>query len=277
MTEIMEITVTETEITEIDRAHAAMTADDANDLARLQFYERLAESELFMLLEAEVEGDQISPAMFEAEDQKFVLIFDREARMSEFYGKEIAPYAALSGRGMAQMLEGQRIGMALNMGVAPSAMLVPAEAVDWLAQTLGADPEEVNSQITELTAPTGLPDVLLEALDRKLAIAAGLAVEAYLCGVTYEGGGRGHMLAFVGTIEGAEGALTAAVNEALVFSGIEVGMLDVAHLAGGDMVSERVAKVGLRFDLPAPQMPGTSNDQPGANPGMNPNKPPKLH
>jgi hypothetical protein len=116
--------MTEVDTTEIDLAHAAMVADDADDLARLRFYERLAESELFMLLEAEVEGDQISPAMFEAEDQQFVLIFDREARMSEFYGKAIAPYAALSGRGMAQMLEGQRIGMALNMGVAPSAMLV---------------------------------------------------------------------------------------------------------------------------------------------------------
>ncbi|AKS47131.1 SseB protein N-terminal domain-containing protein [Octadecabacter temperatus] len=262
-----------TDVTEIDRAHAAMVADEADDVARLRFYERLAESELFMLLEGEAEGDQISPAMFEAEGQEFVLIFDREERMVDFYGKAIAPYAALSGRGMAQMLTGQRIGMALNMGVAPSAMLVPAEAVDWLAQTLGNDPEEVDGQITELTAPKGLPEVLLEALDRKLATAAGLAVEAYLCGVTYEGGGRGHMLAFVGTVEGAEGALTAAVNEALVFSGIDAGMLDVAHLEGGDPVSERVAKVGLRFDLPSPQMPS----QPGANPGMDPNKPPKLH
>jgi hypothetical protein len=262
-----------TDVTEIDRAHAAMVADEADDVARLRFYERLAESELFMLLEGEAEGDQISPAMFEAEGQEFVLIFDREERMVDFYGKAIAPYAALSGRGMAQMLTGQRIGMALNMGVAPSAMLVPSDAVDWLAQTLGNDPEEVEGQITELTAPKGLPEVLLEALDRKLATAAGLAVEAYLCGVTYEGGGRGHMLAFVGTVEGAEGALTAAVNEALVFSGIDAGMLDVAHLEGGDPVSERVAKVGLRFDLPSPQMPS----QPGANPGMNPNKPPKLH
>ena len=55
-----------TETTEIDLAHAAMVADEADDLARLRFYERLAESELFMLLEDEAEGDQISPAMFEA-------------------------------------------------------------------------------------------------------------------------------------------------------------------------------------------------------------------
>ncbi|SLN47052.1 SseB family protein [Pseudooctadecabacter jejudonensis] len=261
-----------TEHTEIDTAHGAMMANEEDDLARLRFYERLADTELFMLLKGEAEGDQISPAMFEVEDQQFVLIFDREARMVEFYGK-IAPYAALSGRAMSQMLEGQRIGMALNMGVAPSAMLIPAEAVDWLAQTLGAEAQQVEGQITELTAPTGLPETLLEALDRKLATAAGLAVEAYLCGVTYEGGGRGHMLAFVGTIEGAEGALTAAVNEALVFSGVEAGMLDVAHLEGGDPVSERVAKVGLRFDLPKPQMP----QQPGSNPGMDPAKPPKLH
>ncbi len=260
-----------TDLTDLDSAHGAMTADETDDLARLRFYERLADSELFMLLEGEAEGDQITPALFEVEDQQFVLIFDREERMVEFYGK-IAPYAALSGRGMAQMLEGQRIGMALNMGVAPSAMLIPAEAVDWLAQTLGVAAEEVEGQITELTAPAGLPETLLEALDRKLATAAGMAVEAYLCGVTYEGGGKGHMLAFVGTTPGAEDALTAAVNEALVFSGIDAGMLDVAHLEGGDPVSERVARVGLRFDLPAPQMP----EAPAA-PGMDPDKPPKLH
>ena len=159
-----------TELTEIDRAHGAMVANESDDIARLRFYERLAESELFMLLEGEAEGDQISPAMFEAEGQEFVLIFDREERMVDFYGKAIAPYAALSGRGMAQMLTGQRIGMALNMGVAPSAMLVPSEAVDWLAQTLGNDPEEVDGQITEVTAPKGLPEVLLEALDRMLAL-----------------------------------------------------------------------------------------------------------
>ena len=259
-------------MTEIDLAHAAMMANEEDDMARLRFYERLSETELFMLLEDDAKGDQISPALFEVEDQSFVLIFDREERMSEMYGKDIAPYAALSGRGMAQMLQGQRIGMALNMGVAPSAMLIPAEAVDWLAQTLGGEPDEVEGQITEVSAPKGLPETLLQALDRKLATAAGLAVEAYLCGVTYEGGGRGHMLAFVGTVEGAEGALTRAVNEALVFSGIEAGMLDVAHLDGGDPVSARVAKVGLRFDLPTPQMPQT----PGANPGMDPTKPPKL-
>lgn len=262
-----------TEDTEIDRAHAAMTADDTDDMARLRFYERLAETELFMLLEAEPEGDQITPALFEADGQSFVLVFDREARMSEFYGQEIAPYAALSGRGMATMLDGQRIGMALNMGVAPSAMLIPYDAVEWLAQTLAAEAVEVEGQVTAVTAPKGLPEALLQALDRKLATAAGLAVEAYLCGVTYEGGGRGHMLAFVGTLEGAEGALTAAVNEALVFSGIDAGMLDVAHLQASDSVSERVARVGLRFDLPSPQMPAT----PGANPGMDPTKPPKLH
>lgn len=266
----------DSDLTEIDRAHAAMEAAPDDDVARLRFYERLADSEVFLLLEGEAEGDRISPATFEAEDQPFVLVFDREERMSEFYGKAAAPYAALSGRGLTQMLEGQRMGIALNMGVAPSAMLIPAEAVDWLAQTLGSAPQEVEGQIVEVTAPKGLPEEVLQALDRKLATAAGLAVEAYLCGVIYDGGGRGHMLAFVGTVDGAEAALTAAVNEALVFSGIDAGMLDVAHLQGGDPVSMRVAKVGLRFDLPSPQMPQTPGVNPGANPGMDPSRPPKL-
>lgn len=259
------------ELTELDKAHGAMMAHEEDDAARLRFFECLADGEIFLLLESEAMGDQVEPAIFEADDQRFVLVFDREARMVEFYGKT-APYAALSGRGLAQMLAGQRLGLALNMGVAPSAMLIPDEAVDWLAQTLGATPQEVEGQITELTAPSDLPKRLLQALDRKLALAAGLAVQAYLCGVVFENGTKGHLLAFIGTEDGAQGALTQAVNEALVFSGVEAGVLDVAHFDGADPVAERIARVGLRFDLPTPQMP----QRPGENPGMDPNKPPKL-
>lgn len=257
-------------MTDLDQAHAAMEAAPENDAARLQFYERLADTELFMLLGEEAVGQQITPELFEIEDQRFALIFDTEERLSDFVGR-VAPYAGLPGRALAQMLAGQGIGLALNLEVASSAMLIPAEAVDWLVATLAHGPDETEARLTEVSAPGGLPEAVIAGLDRKLAIAAGLARFAYLAAATYEDGGRGHVLAFVDAVEGAEKALASAAGEALTFSGIEAGVMDVLFVRASDPLAAHLAKVGLRFDLPQPETPHA----PGA-PGMDPAKPPKL-
>lgn len=219
-----------TEITPLDTAHGAMEAAPEDDAARLRFYERLADSELFMLLTEEVQGDDINPELFEVGDATFILVFDREERLAQFVGKP-APYASLSGRVIAQMLAGQGIGLGLNLEVAPSQMLVPPEAVAWLSETLAHAPDQVEVRAEELFSPVGLPDVLLTSLDTKLATAAGLAMSAYLVAIQYEGGGRGHMLGFVGAKSGAEEALAKAASEALTFSGIEAGSIDVGFFA----------------------------------------------
>ncbi len=257
-------------MTDLDTAHAAMDAAPEDDAARLRFYERLADTELFMLLGEEAAGDQITPELFEIEDQRFTLVFDREERLAQFVGRA-APYAGLPGRALAQMLQGQGIGLALNLEVAPSAMLIPAEAVDWLVQTLSHGPDETEARLTEILAPTGLPEVVVTALDRKLAIAAGLARFAYLAAATYEDGTKGHVLAFIDAVHGAEKALASAASEALTFSGIEAGVMDVLFAKSSDPLAAHLAKVGLRFDLPEPEAPSV----PGA-PGMDPDSPPKL-
>ncbi|WP_375255841.1 SseB family protein [Yoonia sp.] len=257
-------------MTDLDEAHAAMEAAPQDDTARLRFYERLADTELFMLLGEEAAGAQITPELFEIEDQRFTLVFDREERLSQFVGR-VAPYAGLPGRALAQMLQGQGIGLALNLEVAPSATLIPAEAVDWLVETLSHGPDETEARLTEIAAPMGLPEAVVTGLDRKLAIAAGLARFAYLAAATYEDGARGHVLAFVDAVEGAEKALASAAGEALTFSGIEAGVMDVLFVKASDPLSANLARVGLRFDLPEPEKP----HQPGA-PGMDPQSPPKL-
>lgn len=257
-------------MTDLDKAHAAMEAAPENDAARLRFYERLADTELFMLLGAEAAGDQIEPELFEIEDQKFTLVFDREERLSQFVGRP-APYAGVPGRGLAQMLAGQGIGLALNLEVAPSAMLIPAEAVDWLVATLANAPDETEARLQEIAAPKGLPEEVITGLDRKLAMAEGLARYAYLAAATYDTGVKGHVLAFIDAVPGAEQALANAASEALTFSGIEAGVMDVLFVRASDPFAANLARVGLRFDLPEPQAPQV----PGA-PGMDPDKPPKL-
>lgn len=258
------------ELTDLDAAHAAMEAHPEDDLARLRFYERLAETELFLVLEDEAEDESVSPATFEVEDQTFVLVFDRAERLAGFVGPG-TPYAALSGRALAEMLAGSHVGLGFNLEVAPSAMLIPATAVDWLAATLANRPAVAEARPVAVEAPRGLPEGLILGLDRKLALGAGMARAAYLASVTYEGGARSHLLAFFGTAEGAEDALAAAVAEALTFSGVEAGAIDVAFLRDSDPVAARLARVGLRFDLPEPAI----GEGPGA-PGMDPSRPPKL-
>lgn len=257
-------------VTLLDAAHAAVSADPGNEALRLRFFERLADGEMVLLLEREAEGETLEPRVFELEEGPVVLVFDREERLASFTGG-IAPYAALPGRVIAGLLKGQGIGMGVNLGVAPSSMLLPPEAMDWLAETLEETPEEVEALPQEFLAPS-VPEAVIAALDGKLARAGGLAVAALLAGVVYQGGRRGHLLALIDAGEGAEPALARAMNEALVFSGIEAGELDVVFLASGSPAAQAMARVALRFDLPEPQV----QDLSPAAPGMDPSRPPKL-
>ncbi len=258
-----------TEPTPLDDAHAAMMADPASDIARLRFYERIADVELYLLLEAEPEGDQISAKLLE---DAYVIVFDRAARLAAYVG-EAAPYVALSGRAIAGMLAGQGLGMAVNLSVAPSEILLPAAAVDWLRQTLAREADQVEARLSQVLPPKGLPETLIAALDAKLATATGMAAGAYLVGVEYADGGRGHLLGFVGAIPRAQEALVRAASEALTFSGIEAGAMDVGFFAPSDPTVAKLAKVGLRFDLP--QGEGLQQT-PRLAPGMDPSKPPIL-
>jgi hypothetical protein len=260
------------ETTPLDQAHAAMQAAPEDDGARLRFYERLADSELFMMLSGEPEGDRISPELFETPEGRFVLVFDREERLAQFAGR-VVPYAGLAGRGIVEMLAGQQIGLGVNLEVAPSSTLLAADAVGWLHETLQNAPDQVEALIEELLPPAGLPEVLLTALDSKLATAAGLAASAYLVSLRYQGGGQGHLLGFIDATPEAEGALANAVGEALTFSGIEAGALDVGFFSASDPMAARLARVGLRFDLPLPEAPKIYQPR---IPGGDPENPPIL-
>lgn len=259
-----------TAVTALDAAHAAMIAEAEAEEARRAFFGQVAAAELFLLLDREASGDRIEPRIFDTGDGRFALAFDLEERVADFAGN-IAPYAALSGRTLATMLAGQGVGLGLNLEVAPSAMLIPAEGLDWLAEQTAQAPAELSARIRELRPPGILPEILLGAIDAKLAAAGGLAGRAYLAGVEYQGGAFSHLLAFVDARRGAEGALACAVNEALAFSGLDAGALDVTFVAGSDALVAALERVALRFDLP--ETP--ARQKPGA-PGRDPDRPPKL-
>lgn len=258
--------------TPLDVAFAAMIAAPENDNARLPYFERLADSELFLLLEKEADGDKISPELFETEQGRFIVAFDREERLTEFTGKA-APFVALSGRIIAHMLLQQDIGLGINLGVEGRENLLDSEALTWLLETLDNKPEETEELPVEVFAPKGLPDVLFTALDQKLPSAVGLATSAHLASVTYKSGRHGHILAFLDAKLGAESALANAVGEALTFSGVEAGELDVVFVRTGEPLTAPLLRVGLGFDLPVPQAAEPVEIK---APGSDPTKPPIL-
>ena len=73
-------------VTLLDAAHAALSADPENDALRLRFFERLADGELFLLLDREADGrdgaETLEPRIFPLEMGPVVLVFDREERLA---------------------------------------------------------------------------------------------------------------------------------------------------------------------------------------------------
>lgn len=284
--------------TPLDSAHAVMEAAPDDDRQRLAFFRLFADTELFVMLVDEAEeatggvagaadgntdgdtggvpgGDAVRPALFDVEGARYLLAFDREERLTAFTGR-ITPYAAMPGRGLAAMITGEGIGIALNAEL-PSAMLLPPEAVDWLADMLSRTPGEVAVQPRSFHAPLELPDELMTALRAGLAASAGLVAGAWLAGVTYEDETTGHLIGFAGAAPGSEPALAAMVREALVFSGLEEGWLDVAFLAADDPLVGGLAGVGRELELPAAAPVAAPVSAAPSAPGVDPDRPPRLN
>lgn len=235
-------------MTNLDIAYAAMQAGD--EAAGLQFYRLLADATLFLLLEREAEGERVDPRVFDLPDGPVLLAYDSEERLAVM-GAGPLPYAALPGRIIAQQMLGKGLSLGLNFGSgAASEALLPPDALRWLCEMLEAVPAEVEATPAQFFAPQGLPDALSDALRFTLGGAAGLARAALLAGVRYQDGRFGHMLAVIDAVPGAEEALARAMAEALAFSGLEAGELDVTFLGSDDPAVLALARVAAVFEVP---------------------------
>jgi len=256
--------------TPLDAAHAAMLADPSDDAARLRFYERVLDSALSLVLAAEGGDDRVEPLLLEIADATYVAVFDLPERLAAFLDAP-RPMAQLAGRSLVRMLAGQGLGMALNPAVAPSSQLIPPEAVTWLAGMLEGGTEGHSARPRAVFPPTGAPEALIGALGSKLAAMAGSFDAAYLVTAEFTDGTRGLILALAGVLPPAQAGMTEAAMEALRFSGIEAGTLDVLYLKPDTPALIRIARVGLRFDLPRP-----SRSAAPTSPGMDSDRPPIL-
>ena len=75
----------------------------------------------------------------------------------------------------------------------------------------------------------------------------------------------------IGVVPGFEGRLRDAVSEAASFQSGEPVEVTVAFLEADSVAVERIARVGLRFDLPEAERQAEPKP-----PGMDPDVPPRL-
>ena len=164
--------------TPLDRAFAAQAETPADDGLRLRFHERVLDAELMMPLATGTTGDHLAPRVFDLSDGRYALAFDRDERLADFLGAP-TPFAALSGRRLAALLAGRSVGLALNLG-APSATLLPAAAVDWLAAMAAGTPAVRSTRLGSVSPPGTVPPALAAALGPKLAAMAPVIDAAWL-------------------------------------------------------------------------------------------------
>ncbi|HLS58610.1 MAG TPA: SseB family protein [Paracoccaceae bacterium] len=254
--------------TPIDAARAALEAagDDAG--LRMAFYGQVLAAELYVLLEAEPEGERLRPLVLETEAGRLVLAFDLPERMAAFL---TAPkdYIAVAGRSLVAMLAGQGIGIALNPEVAPSASVIGPEAVDWLAEA-GRPVTAEPARIIAFREPADVPAALVRMLEFRLGAYAGRVSAAYLARAEYEGGGEGLVLAVAGVPGSGEAAVAAAIDEAVRFSGADGVRLDV--IFPGEAALARISRVGIAFRPEPPEQPRRQPQAPGSDPA----RPPRL-
>lgn len=249
-----------------DRYAALLAGGDAEGMA---FYRALADAELFVLLEAEAVGAQMTPRVFDLSGGPVLLAFDSEERLAGFSDGAL-PYAALPGRVVAEQMAGQGLSLGLNLGSgAASEVILPPEALDWLMTMLDQAPAEVLEARVAAFEPPAVPQAVLAALAGNLA---GVA-RAHVVGVRYDGGRRAQMLVLSGVDPAAEAKVLRAVTEALAFSGLDATALDTVFRPAGDALLARLA--GIALVLEGEAVPQVVPEVP-VGPGMDPQRPPYL-
>lgn len=232
-------------MTDLDRLYAALqTGGDAEGMA---FYRALADAELFLLLMAEPDGENLVPRVFDLAEGSMLLAFDSEERLAGFAEGAVA-YAALPGRVIAGQMAGQELALGLNLGSgAASEVILPPEALTWLMQMLDQKaPVALEARIAGF-APPNVPQALRDTLPQAISG----ATSARLVGVRYRDGRQGQMLALTGVAAAAEAKIARAVTEAMAFSGLDAGVVDLVFIGEGDGALSAMDGLALVLEPPA--------------------------
>ena len=225
----------------------AVPFHDADVRLRARILSRFADTELSVCLVEEPTGDVAAFRTFDLPGgHRVALAFDRDERLSQFLGGP-APYLALPGRALAQVLTGQETGLLVNPGL-PSEMLLEVSTLAWLSDVLSSQPQETVAQ-----ARVGAPDptvvaVLAQPLADRLGDLRGFVSGAALVGA----GGTtrstaAHLLLIAGAPIDAQPRLAKSLADTLALLPDVSGGVDIAFTEAA------VPDTALRFDLSMPK------------------------
>lgn len=248
-------------------ALCAVPFHDLPDAARARVLNRLADTEIFVALARDPEGERIALRLFDLPSGRMAIAADMEDRLADFFAGPVA-HAALPGRALAQMLAAEGIALMVNPG-APSEMLLDPATLGWLSQALQSAPAEDQAGPARLSAPA--PDMvaaLAEPLAARLTDMAGLAETAALVAAEWPEGARGHLIVLSGVAEDHRPLVAKALAELIAFLPPLPQACDVAF----DLAVPDNALL-LRLD---PVQPRPEPKSAPRAPGSDPDKPPIL-
>lgn len=240
---------------------AAFLEAQRDPSASPRFFDELMATMLYLPIHEEpaetlTGGQSISPIVFEVEGEETVLVFDSEDRLAQ-WASEPVNYVGLPGAAIFEMFDGaEQVG--LNLGVAPSSLIITRENVEWLHERAmeAVQAEEVPAGASlRVEPPTETPREAVAALTSRLAGFRAEVDEATLFRLFVEGAdGRETsrlVLALTPTPLGAHraeevaGALAKTARAA--FSIAEP--LEVTILHPGSELLEKARSVGLRLPI----------------------------
>lgn len=258
-------------MTPLDAAHAAAEATGAPEAARLRFYALLLETTLCVPVEPGPEDAPIRPRVFPLSGGPVALAFDDDGRMAGFFDGP-TDYVSLTGRALAAAAADAGLGLGVNLD-APSATLLPPDAVAWLAAEMGEGAAAVDLSGTVTVAPpAGADAALLAALAETLAGLPGMAAEAWLVRLDREGASDLALLLLPAPAARRAGeglaALLGRVAAAAGAASVAVGILDEGHPL---LAPARSRGVGLH-----PGPPPDAGSAKELDSGAKPAAPPRL-
>lgn len=250
--------------TPLDRAHARMMAPGAGETEARAYYAALSAADLTLILKSEPEpgSGQLEPEVFRTEDGALVLAFDSDARAAAFL-EQPTPTARMSGADLARLLAPAGLALGLNLDVAPSAMLLPNDALVFVAEETPDLPDIRGGAISGLRPPETAGEALKTALAAALTAHAGQLEEAHLFEAALSDGAKPLVMAIVGASPEAQAPLARAVERAVALSGQGDVTLDVMFLDPEAPVLAQLRGIALSWDAPqeGPRLPG-AGDQP---------------
>ena len=235
-------------LTKLDGLKELADGSGHDEKSRFFFYEALIDTELYLLLEKELEGGVVCPKLIETSDDKYAIVFDTISRLVEFTGYS-SPYIALTGRMAIPMLKEQKLGLGLNLNLAvPSEILLSSSDINWLQNIVEQLPEKLNEKITKFSEPS-IPVSVRDLLHKKLKYLSEFVAEVWSTEAVYESGYKSQIITFVDVNAQMHGAIAKAVNEALTFISHESSSIDVIFLKSESLDVKKIRKVGVSFNF----------------------------